>query len=129
MQDNLHKGSTRLHKDLTDAVNIMLWAATPAGGIPGSALWHIFPAAVSHVLSKFLREQGFVDPGDPIHSQIIYMTPAMLELLFQQYGIRPWTITQRPDEAVYIPAGCPHQVRPFFDSSHCQLNGVRDEHR
>jgi lysine-specific demethylase 3 len=87
VQDDRHHGSTKLHKDLTDAVNIMLWASTLAGGVPGSALWHIFPASVSHLICKFLREQGFVVLGDLIHSQRVYFTPAMLELLFKQYGI------------------------------------------
>lgn len=26
-------------------------------------------------------------------------------------GIEPWTFEQRIGEAVFIPAGCPHQVR------------------
>jgi lysine-specific demethylase 3 len=115
VQDDHHHGSTKLHKDLTDAVNIMLWASMLAGGVPGSALWHIFPASASHIICRFLREQGFMGPGDPIHSQQVYFTPTMLELLFKQYGIQPWKIIQRPGEAVYIPAGCAHQVRrPFW---------------
>jgi lysine-specific demethylase 3 len=38
VQDNYHSGSTRLHKDLTDAVNAMLWAAEFAKDVPGCAL-------------------------------------------------------------------------------------------
>lgn len=26
-------------------------------------------------------------------------------------GVQPWTIVQKLGEAVFIPAGCPHQVR------------------
>jgi lysine-specific demethylase 3 len=26
-------------------------------------------------------------------------------------GVEPWTFEQRLGEAVFIPAGCPHQVR------------------
>jgi hypothetical protein len=111
VQDNYHSGSTKLHKDLTDAVNVMLWAAEFARGVPGCALWHIFPAATSRIINEFLRRQGFMGLGDLIHLQQVYLTPVLLNLLFEQTGVRPWTILQRPGDAVYIPAGCAHQVR------------------
>jgi [histone H3]-dimethyl-L-lysine9 demethylase len=31
--------------------------------------------------------------------------------LYAPIGIEPWTFVQRLGEAVFIPAGCPHQVR------------------
>jgi hypothetical protein len=107
---NGHHGSTALHMDVTDAVNIMVWAASCSDGSAGYALWHIFPAAASDILRQFLREQGFIGAGDPIHSQSIYITPAMLQLLFEKYGIRPHVIHQHAGEAVFIPDGCAHQV-------------------
>jgi hypothetical protein len=114
VQDDRHNGSTKLHMDLTDAVNIMIWAAENHGE-PGYAVWHIFPAVTSSTLRTFLRDDvGITGPGDPIHSQTIYMTPAMLERLFVKHAIRPYTIRQRPGEAVFIPAGCPHQVGFFI---------------
>jgi hypothetical protein len=114
VQDNYHNGSTRLHKDLTDAVNVMLWAAAFATGIPGCALWHIFPAAASRIINEFLRRRGLTGLGDLIHLQQTYLTPALRDLLFKETEVRPWTILQRPGDAVYIPAGCAHQVRPPF---------------
>jgi hypothetical protein len=93
VQDDHHQGSTRLHKDLTDTVNIMLWEM-PASHGPSCALWDIFPAAASHIVDKFLIEQGSRGPGSATLSQQIYVTPANHELLFKQYGIRPWTILQ-----------------------------------
>jgi len=30
---------------------------------------------------------------------------------FPALGIEPWTFEQKLGEAVFIPAGCPHQVR------------------
>ncbi|KIM87080.1 hypothetical protein PILCRDRAFT_31089, partial [Piloderma croceum F 1598] len=70
--DDQHQGSTKLHGDLTDAVNIMLWAAKNADGTPGCALWHIFPATALAFFRNFLIEVcGFTGPGDPIHSQLI----------------------------------------------------------
>src|SRR5215471_15649293 len=53
---------------------------------------------------------GFDQPGDPIHSQSIYLTPRMLDTLATKYAIHPFTILQHPGEAVFIPAGCAHQV-------------------
>lgn len=31
--------------------------------------------------------------------------------LREEFGIEPWTFVQNLGEAVFIPAGCPHQVR------------------
>ncbi|MCI12593.1 lysine-specific demethylase 3B, partial [Trifolium medium] len=31
--------------------------------------------------------------------------------LKRECGIEPWTFTQKLGDAVFIPAGCPHQVR------------------
>jgi hypothetical protein len=103
-------GSTKLHMDLTDAVNIMIWAGDCSDGTPGYALWHIFPAAVSHILRQFLVEEGFKRFGDVIHSQEIYVNDAMLGRLYDKHNIRPHVICQRQGEAVFIPAGGAHQV-------------------
>lgn len=109
--DDHHHASTVLHMDLTDAVNLMVWAAKGPDGKPGYALWHIFPPGSVQYLRKFLVEVvGFTGPGDAIHSQQICMTPTLLDQFYDEYKIRPYTILQRPGEAVYIPAGCPHQV-------------------
>ena len=112
VQDDDHNGSTRLHLDLTDAVNIMIWTADIARETLGYALWHIFAAADLPVLRQFLMEQGiFRGKGDPVHSQTVCLTPKLLQLLFDKYGIRPYIIHQYLGQAVYIPAGCAHQVR------------------
>jgi lysine-specific demethylase 3 len=111
VQDNQHHGSTKLHMDITDATNIMLYAANCRDGRPGYAVWHIFRAIDAFLLRKFIREYcGFIGPGDPIHSQTVYLTPDLLELLFRIYGIRPYTIYHYPNQVVYIPAYCAHQV-------------------
>src|SRR5882762_1366788 len=112
LQDDDHHGSTRLHLDLTDAVNILIWAANLVDGNPGYAIWHIFAAADLPSLRLFLIKEGvFKGRGDPVHSQTICMTPALLQRLSDKYGIRPYIIHQYVGQAVYIPAGCAHQVR------------------
>jgi lysine-specific demethylase 3 len=111
-QDKSH-GSTRLHLDVTGAVNIMLYAANLPDNSPGSAVWHIFPSSATALLRDFLQEEpsiGYKGPGDPIHDQVIYLSPPLLARLATTYRIHPYTIFQTPGDAVFIPAGCAHQV-------------------
>lgn len=104
------RGSTWLHMDLTDAANIMHWAA-PLDDKPGYAVWDVFPADSTPLLRKFLTEAvGFEGPGDPIHSQGFFLTPELLDRLQASYGVKPYTIHQYAGQVVFIPAGCPHQV-------------------
>ena len=108
VEDDYHHGSTKLHIDMTDAVNIMVWASSETG----YALWRIFPQAASSIVCNFLQTHaGLSGPLHPIHSQRFYFTPHMLAELERQHGIRPYTIRQHSGEAIYIPAGCAHQVR------------------
>ncbi|KAA1480127.1 hypothetical protein DENSPDRAFT_753043, partial [Dentipellis sp. KUC8613] len=119
VDDGSHHGSTRLHKDLTDAVNVMAHASvSPCGGSSG-ARWVIFHRNDAPVLSKLLRESSrfrFEGPGDPIHSQSIYLTPGDLQFLHDAHGITAYVFIQQPGDAVFIPAGSPHQVCNFSDS-------------
>jgi len=52
---------------------------------------------------------------------MIYLTPALLRLLAERRDIRPFTIHQRPGDAVFIPAGCAHQVRYGNIPDHTRL--------
>ncbi|KAL6501559.1 Lysine-specific demethylase jmj29 [Orobanche gracilis] len=47
----------------------------------------------------------------PIHDQTMYLTEEHKNRLKEEYGIEPWTFVQKLGDAVFIPAGCPHQVR------------------
>ncbi|KAL9691700.1 hypothetical protein QQ045_012126 [Rhodiola kirilowii] len=49
--------------------------------------------------------------ADPIHDQTFYLSIKHKKKLKDEYGIEPWTFTQKLGDAVFIPAGCPHQVR------------------
>jgi hypothetical protein len=90
----------------------MLWAANLADGKVGYAVWDLFSPEDLPKLREFLRKVvGFVGLGDPVHSQTIYLTPALLQRLFDMFGVRPIRIYQYPNEAVFIPAGYAHQVR------------------
>jgi hypothetical protein len=103
-------GSTHLHKDMTDAVNMMVWAANLPDGSPGYALWHLFPPAIAHILRQFLKEEGLDGPGDIINAQCVYLGTGLLDRLADRYNVRPFVIYQHPGEAVFIPANWAHQV-------------------
>jgi hypothetical protein len=116
IEDDDHHGSTKLHMDLTDAMNKMLWGANGSDGQPGPALWHLFDAVDAPVVRKFLKEDcDFQGPGDAVHSQTVYLTPDKRKLLFEKYRVRPYTIYQYPNQAVFIPAYCIHQVSYYID--------------
>ena len=114
VEDNFHHGSTKLHIDMTDAVNIMVWVSNRKDQQQSYALWRIFPHDASSLICQFLRANtGFSGPGNPIHAQGTYFTEDMLAELEKQTGVRPFTIKQCIGDAIFIPAGCAHQVRGF----------------
>jgi lysine-specific demethylase 3 len=107
------QGSTRLHMDMADAVNIMMYASDCADGSPGVAAWDIFRASDSEKIRSYLRRH-FQDKAteyrDPIHSQLFYLDSDHRKKLYEEEKVYSWRIYQRPGEAVFIPAGCAHQV-------------------
>jgi [histone H3]-dimethyl-L-lysine9 demethylase len=112
------KGTTRLHMDRTDTLNVMTYASPAPDGSPGGAAWDLFRAEDSDKLRQFLRKrfQGTFQ-HDPIHSQQFYLDSATRKELHDSYGIKCHRVYQRPGEAVLIPAGCAHQVRAWFSKS------------
>lgn len=97
--------------DMADAVNVMLYASPRKDGSPGYAAWNIFRAEDAQGIRDFLRERfpggAF---GDPIHSQIYFLDTELRKELWESKHISSWRIEQKPGEAVFIPAGCAHQV-------------------
>lgn len=59
------------------------------------------------------EEQGQENPPDhdPIHDQSWYLDQALRRRLYEEYGVQGWAIVQFLGDAVFIPAGAPHQVR------------------
>ncbi|KAF8632013.1 hypothetical protein AX17_004956 [Amanita inopinata Kibby_2008] len=110
------KGSTRLHMDMADALNIMAYAPPCADGSPGCAAWDLFRPEDSDKLRGFLRGrvQG-IGIQDPIHSQQTYLDEVLLKELWETCGVKSYRLYQRPGEAIFIPAGCAHQVANLSD--------------
>lgn len=141
------KGTTNLHLDISDAVNVMVYVGIPQDGdndehikeafraideagcdiltrrrvrdkgeLPG-ALWHIYNARdadkIRDLLNKVVLEKGErLEPHhDPIHDQSGYLDGPLRERLYKEYGVEGYAIVQCLGDAVFIPAGAPHQVR------------------
>lgn len=105
------KGSTRLHMDMSDALNIMTYAAPAPDGSPGRAAWDLFNSEDSEKLRAFLRKKFKGQfQHDPIHSQQFYLDEALRRELWEEYQVKSYRVYQAPGEAVFIPAGCAHQV-------------------
>ena len=130
---------TKLHQDMSDAVNVLVHLGPSAEEeaeestrddeeFPEGARWDIFrredvPALTEWLHWKWNRgelalqkksNKRRVKPArlnHPIHDQTIFLTSADLESLATDAGVRPWSFVQRLGDAVFIPAGCPHQVR------------------
>jgi hypothetical protein len=112
------KGSTRLHMDVADAVNTMLHAAEPpTPDAPRAAAWDLFRTEDAGILRQFLRDKFSLsaDGVDPIHTQQHYLDETLLAELYAKHSIKPWRVYQQQGEAVFIPAGCAHQVCNLTD--------------
>ncbi|KAJ7638409.1 Clavaminate synthase-like protein [Roridomyces roridus] len=122
-----NKGSTRLHMDMADAVNILTYAAPRPDGSEGCAAWDIFRAEDSDKLRLFLRAKYSLTSLDPIHSQQVYVEDDARRELWLEHGVKSYRIYQTAGQAVFIPAGCAHQVRNLSDCIKVAIDFVSPE--
>ncbi|KAG7517860.1 hypothetical protein JOB18_018147 [Solea senegalensis] len=163
-------GTTNLHLDVSDAVNVMVYVGIPEGNDnheqeadlsghqevmttieegdvdemtkrrvyeakekPG-ALWHIYAAKDAEKIRELLRkvgeEQGQENPPDhdPIHDQSWYLEQVLRRRLYEEYGVQGWAIVQFLGDAVFIPAGAPHQVHNLYSCIKVAEDFVSPEH-
>ncbi|EDS36931.1 conserved hypothetical protein [Culex quinquefasciatus] len=140
------KGTTNLHLDVSDAVNVMVYVGVPKdaeqkyptkvldsidsdeldtctrqrirekGELPG-ALWHIYHAKdadkIRSLLNKIEVERGgsIKANHDPIHDQKWYLDANLRRRLLQEYNVEGYAILQCSGDAIFIPAGAPHQIK------------------
>ncbi|XP_058821254.1 lysine-specific demethylase 3B [Topomyia yanbarensis] len=141
------KGTTNLHLDVSDAVNVMVYVSVPKDvdqskyiqkvydaidrdecdvytrqrirekdELPG-ALWHIYHAKdadkIRSLLNKIEVERGgsIKANHDPIHDQKWYLDANLRKRLLEEYNVVGYSIVQCSGDAIFIPAGAPHQVR------------------
>ncbi|KAI3818984.1 hypothetical protein L1987_12806 [Smallanthus sonchifolius] len=87
----------------------------------GGALWDIFRRQdvpkLTEYIKKYQKEFRGINNAPvgsvvhPIHDQTFYFDEKHKKQLKDEFGVEPWTFEQYLGEAVFIPAGCPHQVR------------------
>ncbi|KAM3356871.1 putative protein isoform X1 [Capsicum galapagoense] len=87
----------------------------------GGALWDVFRRQDVPKLEEYLRKHfrefrhiyGSPLPlaVHPIFDETFYLSTEHKKRVKEEYGIEPWTFVQKLGEAVFVPAGRPHQVR------------------
>ncbi|WJX21574.1 hypothetical protein P8452_10986 [Trifolium repens] len=102
------------------------------------ALWDIFRREdvpkLQEYIKKYFREFSHIYCSPlkqiihPIHDQTIYLTMDHKKKLNEEYGVEPWTFIQKLGDAVFIPAGLPHQVRNLKSCIKVALDFVSPEH-
>jgi lysine-specific demethylase 3 len=98
---------------------------------PG-AIWHIYPAHqaddIRELLHEVAQEKGTpLGPNDdPIHDQDWYLNNELRKRL-KARGVEGFTLVQYEGDAVFIPAGAPHQVLNILDCIKVALDFVAPE--
>ncbi|KAL5849181.1 hypothetical protein ACOSQ4_007194 [Xanthoceras sorbifolium] len=87
----------------------------------GGAVWDIFRRQDVPKLIEFLKKHKnefrhtnglpVTSVIHPVHDQTLFLSDRHKKQLKEEFNVEPWTFEQHLGEAVFIPAGCPHQVR------------------
>ncbi|KAM7467691.1 hypothetical protein LguiB_015253 [Lonicera macranthoides] len=109
--DQLEFKDSCSNKKCSDSSDILL----------GGAVWDIFrrqdvPKIIEYLQKHWTEFRGINNAPlksvvHPIHDQTFYLNEKHKKQLKEEFGVEPWTFEQYLGEAVFIPAGCPHQVR------------------
>ncbi|KAH0908207.1 hypothetical protein HID58_031528 [Brassica napus] len=105
--------------------------------VHGGAVWDIFrredvPKLVEYLKRhkhefRHLYNEPLKSVSHPIHDQSMFLNESQKKQLKEEFDIEPWTFVQHLGEAVFIPAGCPHQVRNIQSCIKVALDFVAPE--
>ncbi|KAK9852829.1 hypothetical protein WJX84_001117, partial [Apatococcus fuscideae] len=111
--------------------------ADPTYGGAG-AVWQIFARTDVPLLQEWMQDHAneFLHAGEhpsgfdllePICHQKFMLDSEHLESLWRNKGVQTWTVEQHDGEGIFIPAGCPHQVRNLRPATKVALDFVAPE--
>ncbi|CAN6320013.1 unnamed protein product [Urochloa humidicola] len=105
-------------------------------GSQAGAVWDVFRRQDLPKLNEYLAAhqeefgatcQAVPSVKYPIYDQTAYLNSYHKKSLKDQYGIEPHTFHQHIGEAVFIPAGCPFQVKNLQSTVQLALNFLSPE--
>ncbi|KAJ1724921.1 hypothetical protein LPJ53_000845 [Coemansia erecta] len=133
-------GTTNLHCDMADAVNLMCYAAGNRPDQP-AAVWDLFPAECMPALREYMKAEmppppppppsssaPATRPEDPVHDQGTYVTAEhRAAFCARNPGTRIFRVYQNPGDAVFVPAGFAHQVCNYANAVKVAVDFVSPE--
>ncbi|XP_077227282.1 jmjC domain protein JMJ24 isoform X2 [Tasmannia lanceolata] len=121
-------GYSHLDKEIEDVISEKAHAG---------AIWDIFRKQDVPKLNEYLRlhwsefRSDTIHPIDsvmhPVYDQAVFLNKDHKRTLKDEFKIEPWTFEQHVGEAVFIPAGCPFQVRNLQSSVQLSLDFLSPE--
>ena len=118
--DVIDMGSTVLHLDVASAVNLLVYdALSSVSGAKHGAHWLIFQREDAETIRQWWCTKNPDYQGDIIHAQQLFINQEILTELWEKYKVRPYSFVQQQGQAVFVPAGCAHQVSAYAGTLHC----------
>ncbi|KAK6154706.1 hypothetical protein DH2020_008954 [Rehmannia glutinosa] len=101
------------------------------------ALWNVFrrediPKLMEYISihwKDFGKAGNIIDDcvSRPLYDGVVYLNRYHTSKLKEEFGVEPWSFEQHIGEAVFIPAGCPFQVRHLQSSVQLGLDFLSPE--